>query len=77
MGPMSKVISLLALVAGIWLIYMGYERQQSLAGSTDNALSNIGQRIDGSAHLTTQLKYYIAGTVLTIGGVFGLGIVKK
>ena len=31
---MSKLLSIAALVLGIWLIYLGYERQQSLAGKT-------------------------------------------
>jgi threonine/homoserine/homoserine lactone efflux protein len=74
---MRPLFSILALAGGIWLIHMGYERQESLAGRTDNTLSKLGQKIDGDGHLTTHMKYYIAGTVLVIGGTLGLGIVRK
>ena len=74
---MSKVISIVALAAGIWLVYLGYERQQSVAGKAADSLSKIGQKLDGGDHMTTQTKYYVIGTVLVVGGAFGLGIVKK
>jgi hypothetical protein len=74
---MSKFLSLVALMVGIWLIYLGYERQLSLAGRADRTLSRVGTAIDGGDHTPTHVKYYIAGTVLAICGVFGLGIVRK
>jgi hypothetical protein len=74
---MRTFLSFAALVVGLWLIYLGYERQLSLAGKTDRAFSRLGTAIDGGDHTPTHMKYYIAGTVLAIGGVFGLGIVRK
>jgi hypothetical protein len=74
---MSKLLSLAALIAGIWLLYLGYERQLSLAGKADRTMSRLGTAIDGGDHTPTHIKYYIAGTALTIGGVIGLGIIKK
>jgi threonine/homoserine/homoserine lactone efflux protein len=74
---MTKVLSLLALLAGAWLVYLGYERQQSIAGRADSTLSSLGQRIDGGDHTPTHVKYYVAGTVLLVIGAFGVGIVKK
>jgi len=74
---MCKLLSILALIGGIWLVYMGYERQQSLAGKTENTLSTLGQKIDGGDHTTTFMKYYAAGAVLVAGGAFGLGVVRK
>ncbi|HEY4989961.1 MAG TPA: DUF3185 family protein [Opitutaceae bacterium] len=71
------LISISALIAGLCLIYMGYERQQSLAGKADTSLSHLGQKIDGGDHTPTHLKYYIAGSLLAVGGAFGLGIVRK
>jgi Protein of unknown function (DUF3185) len=71
------LLSLAALIAGLLLVYMGYERQHSLAGTADNTFSAIGQRIDGADHTPTHLKYYIAGALLTVAGAFGLGIVRK
>ena len=74
---MSKLFSIAALVLGIWLIYLGYERQQSLAGKTEDSLSKISQKVDGGDYMTTQVKYYAFGTVLVVGGAFGLRLVKK
>ncbi len=74
---MCKLFSLAALVAGLWLIYLGYERQESLAGKAADSISKIGQKIDGADHVTTQTKYYVAGGFLLACGVFGLGLVRK
>ena len=74
---MSRFLSVLALAGGIWLIYLGYERQLSLAGRADRTLSKLGTAIDGGDHTPTHVRYYIAGAVLAVGGVFGLGIIKK
>jgi hypothetical protein len=74
---MCKLLSLVALVVGIWLVYLGYERQQSLAGKAENTMASIGQKIDGGDHTTSYVKYYVAGAVLVLGGSFGLGIVRR
>jgi threonine/homoserine/homoserine lactone efflux protein len=74
---MSKFLSVLALAGGIWLIYLGYERQISIAGHADRTLSRLGTAIDGGDHTPTHTKYYIAGALLALVGVFGLGIVKS
>jgi drug/metabolite transporter (DMT)-like permease len=74
---MRKIISLAALIAGVCLIYLGYQRQQSIAGKTDNTLSSLGNKLDGGPHVTEQTEYYIAGAVLTVGGVVGLGLVRR
>jgi hypothetical protein len=74
---MCKILSLAALVLGAWLLYLGYERQQSIAGKAENTMASIGQKIDGGDHTTTYVKYYVAGAALVVGGAFGLGIVRK
>ena len=74
---MRAILSLVALVGGILLIFMGYQRQQSLEGKADNTFAKISQKIDGGEHPTTQMKYYVAGALLAIGGAVGLGLVKR
>ncbi len=74
---MSKVLSMAALIVGVWFIYLGYERQLSLAGKADRTLSRLGTAIDGGDHTPTHVKYYVAGGVLAIGGVLGLGIIRR
>jgi len=72
LGAMRKLLSLAALVAGIWLIYAGRERQDSLAGKADASLSKLGEKIDGADHTPAHVKYYAAGAVLLVGGALGL-----
>jgi drug/metabolite transporter (DMT)-like permease len=74
---MTKLFSLAALVAGVWLIAMGYQRQNSLAGRADDTISKIGVAVDGNGHATTQTKYYAAGAALALVGIIGLGVVRK
>jgi Protein of unknown function (DUF3185) len=74
---MPKILSAAALVVGLWLVYLGYEREHSVAGKTDSTLSAIDQRIDGQPHTPTHMVYYASGAVLMIGGAFGLGILRK
>jgi hypothetical protein len=74
---MRKLLSLAALAAGIWLVYMGHERQESLAGRADSSLSRLGERLDGSGHAPTHVKYYVGGFLLIAGGALGLGLVRK
>jgi hypothetical protein len=74
---MRATLSIAALVGGVCLIYMGHQRQESLAGKADIALARIGRSLDGGEHATTHLKYYAAGAALVIGGAIGLGLVKR
>lgn len=74
---MRKLLSALALAAGIWIIYMGYVRQHSLAGKADGTLSSLGQKIDGGDHTPAHVKYYAAGAVLAVAGAIGLGLIRR
>jgi hypothetical protein len=70
---MIKILSLSFLVAGVWLIAMGYQRQHSLAGHADDAFSRIGT----ADRATPQTVFYAAGALFTLGGIIGLRIVRK
>jgi hypothetical protein len=74
---MRKLLSIAALVAGCWLIYMGHERQESLAGKADSSLSALGEKLDGNGHVPTHVRYYVAGALLAAGGALGLGLVRR
>lgn len=74
---MRKLTAFVALAIGVYLIYMGYQRQESFAGKADKTFTSIGDKFDGGPRVTTQTEYYAAGAVLTIGGVVGLGIIRR
>jgi hypothetical protein len=72
-----KLFSLVALGAGIGCLFVGYQRQHSFMGHADNAASSIGRSFDGAPHPTRHVEYYVAGTVLVIIGVGGIGLVRR
>jgi hypothetical protein len=74
---MRKLISLAALAAGLWLVYMGHERQESFAGRTDSSLAKLGDRLDGDGPMPKHVKFYAAGFILIAAGALGLGLVRK
>jgi hypothetical protein len=74
---MRKLIALAAVAAGICLLYLGYQRQESFAGKADKTFTTIGNKFDGGPRVTTEAEYYAAGAVLTVGGVVGLGIIRR
>jgi Protein of unknown function (DUF3185) len=70
---MRPLLSVLAVMGGLWLLYLGYERQISLAGRTDRTFSRMGTAIDGGDHTPLHTKYFVAGAVLLACGSVGLG----
>jgi hypothetical protein len=74
---MRKLIAFVALAAGVCLIYLGYQRHESFAGTADKTFTSIGNKFDGGPRVTTETEYYAAGAVLIIGGVVGLGIIRR
>ena len=74
---MRTLSAFAALAAGVYLIYLGYQRQESFAGKADKTFTTIGNKFDGGPRVTTEAEYYAAGAVLTIGGVVGLGIIRR
>jgi hypothetical protein len=63
-------------MGGLWLLFLGYERQISIAGKADRTFSRLGTAIDGGDHTAMHTKYYIAGAVLVACGAVGLGFRK-
>lgn len=61
---MNKVISLAILVAGLILLYFGYNEQQSLASEASEMVT--GQPTDNA------IWFLIAGAIATIVGLGGL-----
>jgi hypothetical protein len=73
---MKTLLCVFAVMGGLWFLYLGYERQLSIAGKADRSLSRLGTAIDGGDHTPLHTKYFIAGAVLLAGGAVGLGVRK-
>jgi TRAP-type C4-dicarboxylate transport system permease small subunit len=74
---MGKLLCALLIAAGIWLAYLGYERQQSVAGRADSAIARIGQSLNGAPSSTLHVRYYAGAAVLIGGGLLGLVLVRR
>lgn len=70
---MKTILAVIAIGAGGALIYAGYQRQHSLAGHADSALSEAGEKVDGQPRVADHVSYYAGGAVLVLGGLIGLG----
>jgi hypothetical protein len=74
---MRKLASIMSLAGGIWLVYLGHQRRESLPGKADSTLSNRGSKIDGSARATSETQCYGAGAGLTLGSMAGPGLIRE
>lgn len=65
---MSKIIAILLILAGGWLIYTGYAQADSMAGRTKTALVELKNEIDGKGRTPKQYAYYGSGALLVALG---------
>ncbi len=66
---MSRIIGILLILVGGWLIYRGHSEAESLAGKTRTTITDVKNSIDGKGRIATQYWYYGAGAVLIGAGV--------
>ncbi|MEO6874489.1 MAG: DUF3185 family protein [Opitutaceae bacterium] len=69
---MSKIISLILIIAGIYVCYLGNTRKHSVAGGVDSAVATVADKVTGEGHTTDATWYYVGGGVLILVGVVGL-----
>lgn len=69
---MKMIIALVAIAIGGWLLYAGYQRQDSLAGKAESSVSDLGRELDGKTRIPDHVWYYIGGGVLIVAGFAGL-----
>ena len=69
---MNKVISLILIIAGIYVCYLGNSRRNSAAGSVDNAVDKVADKVTGEGHTTDATWYFVGGGVLIVVGAIGL-----
>ena len=69
---MKLIIALVAIALGGWLLYAGYQRQDSLAGRAESAISDVGRQLDGETRVPEHVWYYIGGGVLIVAGFASL-----
>lgn len=66
---MKTIIAIVLIVIGGWLIYSGYQKQESLSGSFDSVSNKVASSVDGKTRVTSHTWYYIGGGVLVLAGL--------
>jgi hypothetical protein len=66
---MNKIIGLVLIVAGAFLIYKGINRQDSLAGKADSAGTSIANSVDGGTRTPTHTVWIVGGAVVAVAGL--------
>lgn len=66
---MSKIIGIILIVVGGFLIYKGVARKDSLAGEAAEAGTSIANKVDGGARVPEHYYYLIGGGILAAVGI--------
>jgi uncharacterized membrane protein len=66
-----KIFSILLILAGAGLIYLGSSRQDSIAGASQSVGKEIATAVDGKPRVADHTLYYVGGGVLILAGVIG------
>ncbi|MFH1497261.1 MAG: DUF3185 family protein [Verrucomicrobiota bacterium] len=69
---MSKLIGVVLLVVGGFLIYQGVSRKDSVAGVASEVGADVANAIDGKARIPEHYYYLIGGGVIAAIGLGAL-----
>lgn len=77
-GNYMKLIMAIALmVVGGWLIYIGYQQQESVGGSVESFANKVASKVDGKSRAAQYTWYYVGGGALFILGFGSLALSWK
>jgi hypothetical protein len=66
---MNKIIGIILIIVGGFLIFKGIDRQDSLAGKADSAGTSIANTVDGGSRTPTHTIWIIGGAVVAVAGL--------
>ncbi len=66
---MSKIIGIILILVGGFLIYKGAMRKDSLAGGLAETSSEVANKIDGGSRVPNHYYYLIGGGILVAVGI--------
>lgn len=72
---MIRILGVVIIFIGGWLVYTGHRRAESLAGKTQTGLVQLKNEIDGKTRVADHYWYYAGGAILILGG--GWLVVRK
>jgi hypothetical protein len=65
---MNKVIGIIILLVGVFLVYKGLQREDSIAGKLDSAGAQMANTVDGGNRVPNHTLYLVGGGVLIVAG---------
>ncbi len=66
---MNKIIGIILIVVGGFLIYKGAARKDSLAGGLAETGTDIANKVDGGSRVPEHYYYLIGGGILVAVGI--------
>ncbi len=74
---MKTIIAIVLIAIGGWLIYSGYQLQESLSGSLSSVSNKVATSVDGKTRVTNHAWYYVGGGALVLAGLVTLATSRK
>lgn len=65
---MTRILGIIILLVGVFLVYKGLQREDSLAGKLDKAGSEVANTVDGGNRVPNHTLYLVGGGVLIVAG---------
>ena len=66
---MNKIIGVLLIIVGGFLIFKGINRQDSLVGKADSAGTSIANSVDGGTRTPSHTVWIVGGAVVAVAGL--------
>lgn len=66
---MNKIIGIILIIVGGFLIYKGVNRQDSLAGKMNSTGDSIANSVDGGTRTPTHTVWIVGGSALVLVGL--------
>lgn len=66
---MRKIIGIILILVGGFLIYKGVVREDSLAGGLEETGNQVANKIDGGSRIADHYYYLIGGGILAAVGI--------
>jgi hypothetical protein len=66
---MNKIIGIILILVGGFLIYKGAARKDSLVGGLAETTSDVANKVDGGARVPEHYYYLIGGGILVAVGI--------
>lgn len=67
---MKKIIGIVLILGGGWLVYTGHSRAESIAGKAESGVVQLQNEIDGKSRVAEHVWFYAGGGVLIVAGAW-------